>query len=111
MSHYVILVNFTDQGLRTMARLKDTTTLVKRFQAKAGLAGVKLSEIYWTMGRYDGVLVMEAPDDATISTGLLTMCSVGNVRTETLRAFSPKQMEHILEGLPYEAGNSIPKEL
>lgn len=111
MSHYVILVNFTDQGLRTMARLKDTTTLVKRFQAKAGLAGVKLSEIYWTMGRYDGVLVMEAPDDATVSTGLLTMCSVGNVRTETLRAFSPEQMEHILEGLPYEAGNSIPKEL
>lgn len=111
MPHYIVLVNFTDQGLRTMARLKDTTTLVRRFQAKAGVAGVKLSEIYWTMGHYDGVLVMEAPDDATISTGLLTMCSVGNVRTETLRAFPPEQMKHILEGLPYEADNSISKEL
>lgn len=97
MPAYITLVNLTEQGIRNV---KDTTKRAKAFQAMAAKAGVKVREILWTMGRYDVVLVSEASDDETISRGLLGLGSMGNVRTETLRAFSAKEMDKILKGLP-----------
>ena len=97
MPAYITLVNFTDQGVRNV---KDTTKRAKAFQAIGGKAGIKLKEIYWTMGRYDVVVMTEAPDDETISRAMLSLGSLGNVRTETLRAFSAKEMDKLLKGLP-----------
>lgn len=97
MPAYITLVNFTDQGIRNV---KDATKRAKAFQTMAGKGGIKLKEIYWTMGRYDVVVMTEAPDDETISRAMLSLGSLGNVRTETLRAFSAKEMDKLLKGLP-----------
>ena len=61
---------------------------------------VKVRQIHWTMGRYDVVVVMEAPDDEALSRLMLSLSALGNVRSETLRAYSAQEMAQILKGLP-----------
>lgn len=90
-------MNFTDRGVRNV---KDTTKRAKAFQAIGVKTRVNLKEICWTMGRYDVVVMTEAPDDETISRTMLSLGALGNVRTETLRAFSAKEMDKLLKGLP-----------
>jgi uncharacterized protein with GYD domain len=97
MATYIGLSKFTDQGIR---KVKDTTKRAKEFRDLAAKMNVKVKEIHWTMGRYDLVVVMEAPDDATISRLTLGLCMLGNVKTETMRAFSAQEMDQILKGLP-----------
>ena len=97
MPTYVGLVKFTDQGIRNV---KGTTKRAKSFQEMAEKAKVKVKEILWTMGRYDLVLVIDAPDDETISRLTLGLGILGNVKTETLKAFSAQEMDQILKGLP-----------
>ena len=58
--------------------------------------GMKIVEEYWTMGAYDGVVIMKAPDDETMSAFSLKVGSLGNVKGQTLRAFRRNQMEGIL---------------
>lgn len=97
MAAYISLLNFTDQGIRNV---KQTTQRAEAFQATAEKMGVKVREIYWTLGRYDVVGVIEAPDDEAVTRLMLSLGSLGNVRTETLRAFSAQEMERILQGMP-----------
>ena len=93
MTHYVILANFTDQGIRTV---KDTTKRARAFRDMAAQMGGKIGEIYWTLGRYDMVLTMEAPNDETAAAILTKAGSLGNLKSETLRAFNEKEMDSIL---------------
>ena len=97
MPTYVGLVKFTDQGIRNV---KGTTKRAKSFREMAEKSGVKVRDILWTMGRYDIVLVIEAPNDETISRLTLGLGILGNVKTETLKAFSAQEMDQILNGLP-----------
>ncbi len=97
MPTYVSLLNWTDQGIR---KVKETTKRAEAFQALAQKSKVRVREIHWTMGRYDVVVVMEAPDDLAISRLMLALGTLGNVKTETLRAYSAKEMAEILKGLP-----------
>jgi len=97
MPTYVSLLNWTDQGIRNV---KDTTKRAKAFQGIATKMKVKVKEIHWTMGCYDVVVVMEAPDDEAISRLMLGLCALGNVKTETLRAYSAQEMNQILKGMP-----------
>jgi uncharacterized protein with GYD domain len=93
MAMYVSLIQFTDQGIRN---IKDT---VKRGEAAKGEAekmGVKIIEEYWTMGAYDVVAVLEAPDEVAASAFFLKIGSLGNVKSQTLRAFRREEMESIL---------------
>ena len=93
MSTFIALTSFTDQGIRNV---KDTT---KRAEAVAKVAkkfGVTMKEIYWTLGGYDMVVVFEAKDDAAMTALGLTLGKAGNVRTQTLRAFSKGEMKSIL---------------
>ncbi|MFQ5989273.1 MAG: GYD domain-containing protein [Candidatus Methylomirabilales bacterium] len=96
MPTYVSLLNWTDQGIR---KVKETTKRAEAFQAMAGKMKVKVRNIYWTMGDYDVVLIMEAPDDETLSSLLLTLGGLGNVKTKTLRAYSASEMGRILKGV------------
>ncbi|MFQ5521182.1 MAG: GYD domain-containing protein [Candidatus Methylomirabilia bacterium] len=96
MPTYVSLLNWTDQGIR---KVKETTKRAKAFQTMAGKMKVKVRNIYWTMGDYDVVLIMEAPDDEALSRLLLTLGRLGNVRTKTLRAYSAPEMDRILKGM------------
>ncbi|HEX8910426.1 MAG TPA: GYD domain-containing protein [Anaeromyxobacteraceae bacterium] len=93
MATYVSLLQFTDQGIRTV---KDTTKRAEAAQAMAAKVGVKSVEILWTLGAYDLVLVGEAPDDETMTAYALSMASLGNVRTCTMRAYRAKEVAAIL---------------
>jgi uncharacterized protein with GYD domain len=97
MAMYVSLVNFTDQGVRT---IKDTTKRAKAFVELAQKAGVKVKDLYWTLGRCDLITITEAPDDGAVTALLLSVGALGNVRTETLRAYSAEDMERILARMP-----------
>ena len=97
MPTYIGLVKLTDQGIRNV---KETTKRAKSFREMAEKAGVKAREILWTMGRYDIVLVVDAPNDETMSRLTLGLGMMGNAKTETLKAFSAQEMDEILEGLP-----------
>ena len=96
MATYISLANFTDQGIRNV---KDTT---KRADAVAELAkkfGVQAKEFYWTLGSFDVVVIFEAPDDASMTALGLAIGAGGNVRTQTLKAFSRDEMNGILRKL------------
>ena len=97
MSSYIWLVNWTDQGIRNV---KETTNRAKGFKEMAEKMGVNVKEILWTMGRYDLVLVLDAPNDETISRLALGLGMGGNAKTETLKAFSAQAMDQILKGFP-----------
>ena len=93
MATYIVLGNFTEQGIRSV---KDTT---KRAEAAAKAAkkfGVKMTQIFWTVGNFDLVIIIEAPDDASATAFMLSTGSGGNVRTQTRRAFSKNEMNGIL---------------
>jgi uncharacterized protein with GYD domain len=93
MATYVTLLQFTDQGIRNV---KDTT---KRFEAAKELvkkAGVTFKDVYWTVGQYDSVAILEAPNEEAITSALLSVGSLGNVRTQALRAFSAEEIGRIL---------------
>jgi uncharacterized protein with GYD domain len=93
MASYVTLINFTAQG---ETHIQDSTKRAAAFKAGARKMGVKVKEIYWTLGAYDGVLLFEAPDDETAAVALLSLDALGNVRTQTLRAFTAAEMDGIL---------------
>jgi uncharacterized protein with GYD domain len=93
MPTFITLFNLTEQGVR---KFKDTAKRAAAF-AKAGkAAGVVVKEVYWTLGAFDGVLILEAPDDETAAAVLLMLGSKGNVRSQTLRAFTRREVGAIL---------------
>lgn len=96
MPTYIGLTKWTEQGIR---KVKESTKRAKEFQEYAAKMNIKIKEIHWTMGRYDIVVVAEAPDDETMSRLTLGLGMLGNVKTETLRAFSAQEMNQILKGL------------
>jgi uncharacterized protein with GYD domain len=85
MPHYVILWNWTDQGI---SAVKDSPKRLASFKTELEKAGGKLINEYYTMGQYDGVVIVEAPGDETIMTILLSDASKGNFRSVTLKARS-----------------------
>lgn len=96
MATYVTLVNFTDQGIRNV---KDTPERLGAFRAMAEKLGVTLKSVHYTVGAYDVVTVLEGSDEA-VSTVLLKLGSLGNVRTQTMRAFSPEEIKAIISKMP-----------
>jgi uncharacterized protein with GYD domain len=93
MATYIVLANFTDQGIRN---IKDTTKRADAFKELAKSLGATVRDVYWTLGQYDVAAVVEAPDDAIVTALGLTMGKSGNVRTQTLRAFSRADMDAVL---------------
>lgn len=93
MPTYITLLNWTDQGIR---HFDETTQRAEAFAEAAQKLGVKLLNVYWTVGPYDLVVVVEAPDDETATAALLQVGGVGNVRSTTLRAFGRDEMSRII---------------
>ena len=96
MATYLVLFNWTDQGIRNV---RDTLERYERSNELADKHGVSFEHIYWTVGPYDIALIAEAPDDESISAMLLELSSAGNLRTTTLRAYDQEEMRGILERL------------
>lgn len=93
MATYIMLCNFTDQGIRNV---KDTTRRAEVVKEAAKRFGTNMKEIFWTMGQYDIVVTVEAPDDASMSAFALAVGAAGNVRAQTMRAYSKEEMNGIL---------------
>lgn len=97
MAKYIALLNWTDQGIRGA---KQTVERARAARQGFEALGVKLTDIWWTVGPYDLVCVMEAADDEAVTRAGLALGMLGNVRSTTLRAFEEGDMERILKGLP-----------
>src|SRR6266705_6215108 len=97
MSTYISLVQFADKGIQAA---RQTTQRVADRAAKVKSMGVTIKEMYWTLGQYDQVCIFEAPDDETAASVLLAADLLGNIRTQTLRAFTSSEMEKILDKVP-----------
>ncbi len=96
MAKYVALINWTDHGVRNA---KETVKRFEQARDAFAAAGVTFDTVLWTQGRYDIVSVVDAPDDATLAAASLTLAGAGNLRTETLRAFTVEEMGGIVQKL------------
>jgi uncharacterized protein with GYD domain len=96
MPTYVVLMNWTDQGIRTV---KETVQRRDQADALAERHGARIEQVYWTVGSYDLVCILEAPDDESATAMLLELGSAGNLRTTTLRAYDHDQMQGIIQRL------------
>jgi uncharacterized protein with GYD domain len=94
MPTYVTLINWTDQGVRTFT---DTVDRYEAAQQRLQELGVTFREIFWTIGPYDIVSVVDAPDDESVTASMLAIAAQGNIRTTTLRAFNRDEMRGIIQ--------------
>lgn len=101
MGKYVCLVKFTHEGLK---KLNATTKRADAFKTRIEEQGAKIITTLWTIGHYDLIHIFEAPDEVTAARLTFSLNSLGNVTTETLRAYDAEEMEQILDGLvkPYD---------
>ncbi len=93
MPSYVTLINWTDQGIQNF---KES---VERYEAAAAALaklGVTFRAIYWTIGAYDLIAIIEASDEETATAGLLAVAAQGGIRTTTLRAFDAEEMKRVI---------------
>ena len=97
MITYIGLLNFTDKGVQSV---KDSTKRAAAAKEAATKFGVNMREIYWTLGEYDLVCVLEADDEASLTAFNLAIAMQGNVRSRSLRAFSASEMQTVLAKLP-----------
>ena len=97
MNTYITLVNFTQQGLQN---IHESPHRAAAFKAAAKKAGVKVTNIFWTLGGYDGVIMFEAKSDAAATGLMLSLAALGNVHTKSLRAFGTSEFAEIVAQAP-----------
>ena len=93
MAKYIALASFTDQGIRNV---KETVKRADAVREAARKYGCEMSQIYWTLGAYDGVLIISADTEEKALHCLAQLASEGNVRTETMQAFNDKGFDQIV---------------
>jgi uncharacterized protein with GYD domain len=93
MATFIATITFTEQG---MTNIQDTAKRSAALKNSAKKIGVKITDIFWTMGVFDGLLIFEAPDDETAAALMLHINLLGNVQTETTRAFTAAEMDKVL---------------
>ena len=97
MPKYVVLGNFTQDGIQ---KIKDSPKRIEAARKQLKDLGGKIKDFYYTMGRYDFVLICKAPDDEAMTKWLLTVGGVGAVRTETLPATPSDKAAEWFKELP-----------
>jgi len=97
MPTFITLLNYTQQGMKN---IKDGPTRLDKAKDVYKAMGAEIKGFYLTMGRYDAVVVIEAPDDETIAKVTLAIGLQGNISTETLRAFPENEYRQIISALP-----------
>ena len=95
VQHYIILIRFTDQGIKN---IKDTTRRADAARSEAERIGGKFT-VYWTFGKYDGIGILEAPNDEAAMEFELKVGSLGNIRTTTLKAFTEEEIARVVDKL------------
>ena len=97
MATYVTLVRYTDQGIRN---IKESPARLDAAKKLAQSAGAEIKSFYLALGKYDIVLTVDAPNDETAMKLLLTLGSLGNVRTDTFRVFNEAEFRKLIGSLP-----------
>ena len=97
MATYIVLAQFTDQGIRT---IKNSPQRASQVAEMAKGFGCEMREVFWTLGQYDIVAVVDAPDDQAFTTFGLALGSAGNVRTQSLRAFTKSELASMISKMP-----------
>lgn len=97
MAKYITLLQFTEQGIRTV---KSTVERARAARHAFEGMGIRMTGIWWTLGQYDVVCTLEGPDDEAITRAGLALGMQGNVRSTTLRAFDETEMARIIQSLP-----------
>jgi uncharacterized protein with GYD domain len=95
MPTYVVLAQFTDQGLRDLGNF---VSRARENQARLQAANLKITGPYLTMGEYDQVAIIEAPDELTALRALVGILGQGNIRTRTLHAYTLDEAAQALSG-------------
>jgi uncharacterized protein with GYD domain len=93
MAHYVVLANFTDQGIRGV---KDTAKRAKGFRDAASAMGMKVKDIFWTLGTYDVIVIFEAAKDEEAAALMMKVGALGNLKSQTLRAFTESEIPAVV---------------
>ena len=93
MPTYIMLGQFTDHGIRNV---KETAKRAEGLKEMAKKVGATVKDVYWTLGPYDVVSVVDAPDDMCATAFFLSVGALGNVRTQTLRAYTSEEMGRVL---------------
>jgi uncharacterized protein with GYD domain len=96
MAQYIILINWTDQGIRNV---KESPKRLDTARAVAKKLDMELKDFYLTMGDYDMVGHLDAPNDESVAKFILGLGTLGNVRTKTLKAFSEEEYRKIISSL------------
>ena len=96
MPTYIALMNWTGDGI---GQIKDSPKRLDAGRKMFKQLGVKLKDTYLTIGRYDLVCILEAPDDETFARAMLTLASKGAVRSETLKAFNEAEYRRIIDAI------------
>ena len=96
MATFIINIKFSQQGIKD---IEHTTKRAATFKSEAKKLGAKVKETYWTQGEYDGLLILEAPDEETATAAILHLGAMGNVHTTTCRAYNASEMEKIVTKL------------
>jgi uncharacterized protein with GYD domain len=96
MPTYVVLMNWTDQGIKNV---RDTIKRVQDFKNALERSGGKMLDAYYTMGKHDFIVTVELPNDESAMSTLLALGERGNVHTTTLKAFSLSEAEKIVSKL------------
>ena len=97
METYIILGNYTQEGV---SKMKETPARIEAARKAVEAAGGRFLSWHLTFGQYDFVAITEAPDAKAAASVLLAIGAQGNVRTETLRAFTEEELKGIVSALP-----------
>lgn len=97
MPTYIGLFNYTQQGIQN---IKDSPARLDAARKASQALGVEIQQFYLVMGQYDSIIIAEAPDDETMAKLALATGALGNVRTQTMRAFTEDEFRKIVAGLP-----------
>ena len=93
MATFITTIKFTEKGIQG---IQESPKRAAAFKAAAKKMGVKVTDIYWTLGYFDGVVIFDAPDDETATAAMLHLSAQGNVHTTTARAFGSTEMEKVV---------------
>jgi uncharacterized protein with GYD domain len=93
MLTYVVLGKFTDQGIRNV---KDTVKRAEAVKTMARKLDITIKENYWFLGEFDVAFIAEASDEASMTALGLSVGALGNVQTQTLRAFSAEEISKVI---------------
>jgi len=93
MATFITTIKFTEQGIQ---HIHESPKRAAAFKSAAKKMGVKVTDIYWTLGAFDGVVVFDAPNDEAATAAMLYLSSQGNVQTTTARAFDSNEIEKVI---------------